>query len=255
MVITSWNVNGLRSTIKNGFDSLFYDKEHAVICLQEVKMAKELLNQSMFEPKKSYWNEAVKPGYSGVTTIVNDDIEVLSISSGIGDSELDDEGRVISLEFESFILINTYAPHSNRKLTRLDEKERFISKFNDFIKNMRSAGKPLIIVGDLNVAHKEIDLFNYKTNKKNAGFLPQERAWLDELISLGFVDAFRYLNSDQVVYSWWGFAHKLRERNIGWRIDYILVDEAIKDKIIECYYSTEQLGSDHCPVTIKLDLF
>ena len=217
-------------------------------------MQEDLLSESMFNPNYSYWNSALKPGYSGVTTIVNPNLNPISTIKGIGNKELDDEGRVLSIEFESFILVNTYAPHSNRQLLRLNEKETFMSTFIEFLKKIRLLDKPIIIAGDLNVAHQELDLFYYKSNQKNAGFLPQERQWMTDLLSMGFVDAFRFLYPDKIEYSWWGLAHNLRQRNIGWRIDYILVDSLLKDRIKDCYYSKEQFGSDHCPVTLEIDI-
>jgi exodeoxyribonuclease III len=252
--ITSWNVNGLRSIIKGKYDSWLYESEYDVICLQEVKMQEDLLTSSMFHSKSAYWNSAIKSGYSGVTTIVNPSLVPISISKGIGDSKLDNEGRVLTTEFKSFILVNVYAPHSHRKLLRLEEKEIFIRKFVFFISNLRKFNKPIIIVGDLNVAHQEIDVFHFKSNEKNAGFLPQERQWMTNLLSMGFVDAFRFLYPEKKEYSWWGLMHDLRERNIGWRIDYILVDNILKDKIKDCFYSKEQFGSDHCPVSIDIDI-
>jgi exodeoxyribonuclease III len=252
--ITSWNINGLRSIIKGKYDSFFYENEYNVICLQEVKMQEDLLTSSMFHPKDSYWNTAVKSGYSGVTTIVNPNLTPVSIKKGIGDIKLDNEGRVLTTEFELFILVNVYAPHSHRKLLRLDVKELFFQKFISFIHMLRESNKPIIIVGDLNVAHQEIDIFHYKVNNKNAGFLPQERQWMTDLLSMGFIDAFRYLYPENKEYSWWGLMHDLREKNIGWRIDYILVDTLLKDKIKDCFYSKEQFGSDHCPVSIDIDI-
>ena len=202
MKITSWNVNGLRSVIRAKHDTWLYESGHDIICLQEVKMQEDLLTDGMFYPNTSYWNSALKAGYSGVTTIINPRMTPLVIQKGISDYKLDEEGRVLTTEFEIFILVNTYAPHSHRKLLRLEEKERFILKFIKFIHKLRESNKPIIIVGDLNVAHQEIDLFNYKTNKKNAGFLPQERQWMTDLISMGFIDAFRFLNPEKKDYSW-----------------------------------------------------
>lgn len=217
-------------------------------------MHEDLLTNSMFYPHTAHWNSALKSGYSGVTTIINPSLTPLSIKKGIRDCKLDDEGRVLTTEFESFILVNTYAPHSHRKLLRLEEKERFMQIFIGFIQELRKLGKPIVIVGDLNAAHQEIDLFHYKNNKKNAGFLPQERQWMTDLLSMGFVDAFRFLYPENKEYSWWGQMYDLRGRNIGWRIDYVLVDNQLKTKIKNCFYSKDQLGSDHCPVSVDLDI-
>lgn len=254
MKITSWNINGLRSIIDNKEDAWFHDSEFDVICLQEVKMQEDMLTSMMYDPKSSYWNTAIKLGYSGVTTIVNPELPALKVIKGIGDTELDNEGRVITTEFDSFIIVNTYAPHSHRELKRLNVKEAFIKNFNKFIKDLKQLKKPLIIVGDLNVAHQEIDLFHHKNNKKNAGFLPQERQWMTDLLSMGFVDAFRFTHPEEKQYSWWGQMYDLRNRDIGWRIDYALVDNQLKNKIIDCYHLKDQLGSDHCPVILEIDI-
>ncbi len=253
MKIISWNVNGLQSVLnKNSLK--FLKEKNTIVCFQETKMQENLFSSSIFSSKITYWNFANKAGYSGVATAIDTNIQPISITKGIGDNELDKEGRVLTLEFESFVLVNTYAPHSHRKLLRLKEKERFMEKFLVFIKNIRKQNKPIIIVGDLNVAHQEIDLYHYKNNKKNAGFLPQERQWFDNILSLGFVDAFRYLYPNKKSYSWWGLAHNLRERDIGWRLDYILVDKSIKNTIKDCYYQKDQFGSDHCPIILEIDL-
>lgn len=254
MRIISWNVNGLRSTMKKGTKPFFTDSDCDIFCIQEIKMQEDLFSGLLFSPKVPYWNYALKRGYSGVATIIDKNINVISVKNGIGDRQLDGEGRVLTIEFDSFTLVNTYAPHSHRKLLRLEEKERFILKFCELILELRKLLKPIIIVGDLNVAHQEIDLYHYKANKNNAGFLPQERQWFTDLLSMGFVDAFRYLYPEKKEYSWWGLTHNLRERNIGWRIDYVLVDTLLKDKINDCYYSTGQIGSDHCPVIIDIDI-
>ena len=251
--IVSWNINGLNSALKQQQINWQYDSK-TIYCLQETKIQKTLLTDALFSSKVTYWNFAEKAGYSGVATVVDPNLRVLNIQKEIADEELDKEGRVLATEFESFILVNVYAPHSHRKLLRLEAKERFGAKFLLFIKKLQQFKKPIIIVGDLNVAHQEIDLHNYKNNKKNAGFLPQERKWFEQILALGFIDAFRYLYPDKREYSWWNVAHNARERNIGWRLDYILVDSELKDYIIDCRYITQQFGSDHCPVEIELSL-
>jgi exodeoxyribonuclease-3 len=253
MKIISWNVNGLQSILNKDLIR-FAEEKNTILCLQETKMQENLFANSIFPSKNTYWNYAKKAGYSGVATAIDMNMNPISIIKGIGDTELDKEGRVLTLEFESFILINTYAPHSHRKLLRLEAKELFMKKFLVFIANIRKLNKPIIIVGDLNVAHQEIDLYHYKNNKNNAGFLPQERQWFDDILSLGFIDIFRYLYPNKKSYSWWGLVHGLRERDIGWRLDYILVDESIKNKVEDCYYQKNQLGSDHCPVVLEIDV-
>jgi exodeoxyribonuclease-3 len=250
----SWNVNGLRSVLKGHGGAYLCEGCYDAMCLQEVKMQEDLLTNAMFHPNPSFWNVALKPGYSGVATILNTSLSPTSVIKGIGDRGLDSEGRVLTTECESFVLINTYAPHSHRQLLRLREKERFCVLYNDFVRGLRKLGKPIIIAGDLNAAHQEIDLYHYKANQKNAGFLPVERQWISDLLSIGFVDAFRLLYPEQRQYSWWGLVHNLRERNIGWRIDYILVDTSLKNRIKNCVYLAEQHGSDHCPVVVDIDI-
>ena len=252
--ITSWNCNGLRSIINGGYESFITDENNDIICLQEVKMHEDLLTSTLFYPKNTCWNCALKRGYSGVATVTKENIGIVSIKKGIDDCQLDTEGRVLTIECNAFILVNVYAPHSHRKLIRLKAKERFIRKFNGFIRALRYIGKPIIIAGDLNAAHQDIDIYHDKNNKKNAGFLPQERQWISDLISMGFVDAFRLIHPNKEQYSWWGLINNLRDRNIGWRIDYILVDLSLVNKIVDCYYSKEVEGSDHCPVTLEVDI-
>ena len=252
MKICSWNVNGLKSIINNEFGSFLRSNKIDVYCLQEVKMQEDLFSTEIFFPNKSFWNVAEKKGYSGVTTIVNPSLKVINNKKGIDSPSLDLEGRVLTTEFDKFILVNTYAPHSHRQLKRLEEKETFMKDFLVFIQTLKTRNKPIIITGDLNVAHHDIDLYNFKNNKKNAGFLPQERQWLSDLEEIGFIDIFRQLKPNEKQYSWWGFAHNLRERNIGWRIDYFLVENTLIDNVVDCYYLKNQLGSDHCPVILEI---
>jgi exodeoxyribonuclease III len=252
--IFSWNINGLRSTLNKGWDA-WRDDELSIICLQETRMQADLLTDHLFYPKLSYWNPAKQNGYSGVVTIVDQGLKPITVTNGIGDMALDREGRVIITEFSSMIVVNTYAPHSHRKLLRLPDKERFIVYFLKKIRSLRNLKKPVIITGDFNVAHQDLDLFHYKSNRKNAGFLPQERQFFSDLLALGFIDAFRFLYPERREYSWWAATDKLRQRDIGWRIDYILIDETLKDRIKDCRYLKYQEGSDHCPVTVDLDIW
>lgn len=254
MRISTWNVNGLRSTLKQGFDVWLSNSKNDIVCLQEVKMQESLLTNSWFQPYKTCWNGGTKPGYSGVATLVSPHISIVSVERGIGDAVTDAEGRVLLTEFESFILVNTYAPHSHRKLLRVSTKLHFCEQFLSYLQELRLRRKPLIIVGDLNVAHEEIDLSNPSANKRNAGFLPDERKWMTRLLEDGLVDAFRIFYKDSGHYTWWSVRKGVRERNIGWRIDYILVDKLLTRKVKTCFHSPEQLGSDHCPVTIEFDV-
>ncbi|UFZ02970.1 exodeoxyribonuclease III [Bradyrhizobium ontarionense] len=220
-----------------------------VVCLQEVKTEQDLLGNLWFPGYNAYWFEADRPGYSGVVSLVSTSITPLSISKGIGDSDIDREGRVLSIELDQFELINVYAPHSHRALTRLDFKMHFLRKLNEFILSRAERGKPIVIVGDLNVAHDERDVANFSSNRKNAGFLPQERQWLDDLLKNRFVDGFRFFCGEEGHYTWWSPIKGVRERNVGWRLDYILVDRKTIGALKSCFHSPEQRGSDHCPVT------
>jgi exodeoxyribonuclease III len=252
--ISTWNVNGLHSAVRNGFEDWLKKSENDIVCLQEVKIQENLLTKIWFYPLNTYWNCAEKAGYSGVATLVKPERQVLNVEYGIDDHILDKEGRVIVTEFDKFILINTYAPHSHRELLRVDEKERFCEKFLNLLGELRKRNKPLIVIGDLNVAHKEIDLKNFKSNKNNAGFLEMERDWMSKMLEDGLCDAFRLFHPDTDHYTWWSVRKGVRERNIGRRLDYILVDESIRDKVKGCFHSSDQLGSDHCPVTVDIAL-
>lgn len=254
MRISTWNVNGLRSAVKQGFEVWLSTSQSDIVCLQEVKMEEDLLTSSWFQSYKTYLNAATKRGYSGVATLVSPHLKLISLKCGIGDHVTDSEGRVLVTEFQSFILINAYAPHSHRKLTRLKIKLDFCDRFLSYLKVLRLSGKPLVIVGDLNVAHEEIDLSNPSGNKKNAGYLPEERKWMTSLLKEGIVDGFRLFCKDSGHYTWWSVRKGVRERNVGWRLDYILVDNILEQRVKACFHSPAQLGSDHCPVTIDLDV-
>jgi len=249
MKIATWNVNGLRSSVSAGFEGWLKETRNDIVCLQEAKTQEDLLSEVWFDGYRAYWNSAAKSGYSGVLTLVRSDLKVQSVERGIGDAALDAEGRVLSLGFDSFELINVYAPHSHRELKRLDAKLAFCRRFDEYVAEKRKTSKPLIIVGDLNVAHAERDVANWASNKKNAGFLPQEREWIDRLLAAGFVDGFRAFCADAGHYTWWSPIKGVKERNVGWRIDYVLVDASLRSRLQECYHSPEQSLSDHCPVT------
>lgn len=251
MKLISWNVNGLRAAINKGFNDFFDSINADVFCIQETKLQPE---QIKFEKEgyKQYWNSAVKKGYSG--TAVFTKIEPINVSYGIGIEEHDQEGRVITLEFEKFYLVNCYTPNSKRELERLDYRQVWEDNFREYLVKLNNT-KPVILCGDLNVAHKEIDLKNPSTNHHNAGFTDEEREKMTQLLNAGFVDSFRYKYPDKTgEYSWWSYMFHARENNAGWRIDYFIVSNKIKEKIIDAKIHQEVLGSDHCPVELEINI-
>ena len=249
MRIISWNVNGLRACVKKGFLDFYAKEENDIICLQEIKMLPEQATFSL-EGRHQFWNSASRKGYSGTATFSK--IEPISHHLGINIPQHDTEGRVLSLEFERFHLVNCYTPNSKHGLLRLDYRLEWEDAFAAYLKNLE-ATKPVVLVGDLNVAHKEIDLANPKTNTKNPGFTPQERGKLTALLDQGFVDTFRYLHPDRTqAYTWWSPMSNSRARNVGWRIDYVIVSKALAPNVAEAFILDDIHGSDHCPVGIKL---
>ena len=254
MKLATWNVNGLRSSVGAAFEQWLQRTRNDIVSLQEAKTQEDLLTSIWFPGYEAHWFPAQRYGYSGVVTLVRSGLKIIRLQRGIGNADVDIEGRVLSVEFEEFEVINTYAPHSHRELTRLDFKMSFCRHFTQYVSEKRRSSKPLIIVGDLNVAHQERDLTNWAANKKNAGFLPQERQWFSDLLNCGFVDAFREFCADAGHYTWWSPIKGVRERNVGWRIDYILVDERLKPNLRRCYHSPEERSSDHCPVTAEIEL-
>lgn len=252
MKLLSWNVNGIRAAHKGGLLKWFEDQKADVFCLQEIKAVPEQLEGSLLHPMgfHSYWHPAEKPGYSGVVTYSK--TEPLRVQVGIGDPEIDCEGRVLVLEFAHFALINTYFPNSQRDGKRLDYKLRFCKKILGFCEKMRKSGKNVVICGDFNIAHREIDLKNPKSNVKNAGFLPEERAWMDQFVAKGYVDIFRYFTPDPGHYTWWSYRPGVRDRNIGWRIDYHFVNDEFKGRVKKALHQPHIRGSDHCPVFLEL---
>ena len=251
MKLISWNVNGLRACLGKGFMDYFTAESADFFCLQETKMQPGQA-EIPAEGYHDYWNSAEKKGYSGTAILAK--AAPLSVSYGIGSELHDHEGRVITLEYENFYLVTVYTPNSQRELTRIMYRMCWEEDFRMYLKKL-DAVKPVIICGDMNVAHKEIDLKNPKTNTHNAGFTPQERACMTKLLESGFVDTFRYLYPGVTgAYSWWSYMFQARAKNAGWRIDYFLVSERIKDKITAARIDAHVTGSDHCPVVLEIDL-
>lgn len=248
MKFISWNVNGLRACVKKDFEASFHHLDADFFCLQETKMQAGQLDLQ-FEGYQSYWNYADKKGYSG--TAIYTKHEPLNVTYGLGIDEHDHEGRVITLEMDDFFLITVYVPNSQDELRRLDYRMQWEDDFRAYVKQL-DAIKPVIICGDLNVAHEEIDLKNPKTNRRNAGFTDEEREKMTTLLDKGFVDTFRHLYPEQVTYSWWSYRFRAREKNAGWRIDYFLISERLKERLVDAKIHTEILGSDHCPVELEL---
>ncbi len=255
MKLVSWNVNGLRAVINKGFKDFFKEIDADIFCMQETKMQENQLDDNIkeiFKGYNAYWNSAEKKGYSGTAIMTKS--KPLNVKYGIGIEEHDKEGRVITLEFEKFYMVNCYTPNSKRELERLDYRMIWEDAFRNYLLELNKE-KPVIICGDLNVAHKEIDLKNPKTNRRNAGFTDEERDKMTELLNAGFTDTFRYLYPDKTeAYTWWSYMFKAREKNAGWRIDYFIVSNDIKDKVKESYIYSEIMGSDHCPVGLDIEL-
>jgi len=251
MQFISWNVNGLRACMQKGFMDFFNSTNCDFFCLQETKLQEGQIVMDL-PNYQQYWNYAQKKGYSGTAIFAR--IEPLSVSTGIGVEELDDEGRVITLEYPNFYLVTCYTPNAQRGLARIEHRMRWEAAFADYLIKL-DAQKPVIICGDLNVAHHEIDLKNPNSNRGNAGFSDQERNCFTELLARGFTDTFRKLNPDTTgAYTWWSYMFNARQNNAGWRIDYFLVSDRIADKIIATPIYSNVLGSDHCPVGLELDL-
>ncbi|EAE6956602.1 exodeoxyribonuclease III [Listeria monocytogenes] len=251
MRLISWNVNGLRAAVKKGFLEYFEEVDADIFCLQETKLQEGQIELDL-PAYKDYWNYAVKKGYSG--TAIFTKVEPLSVQYGLGIPEHDTEGRVITLEFEEFFMVTVYTPNSQAELKRLDYRMTFEDAILEYVKNLDKT-KPVVLCGDLNVAHEEIDLKNPKTNRKNAGFSDEERAKFSSFLDAGFIDSFRYFYPDLTdAYSWWSYRMNARARNTGWRIDYFVVSERLKDKLVDAKIHADVLGSDHCPVELELNL-
>ena len=251
MKLISWNVNGLRACVQKGFLDIFKELNADMFCIQESKLQEGQISLEL-EGYHQYWNYAIKKGYSGTAIFTRR--EPMSVAYGIGIEEHDQEGRVITLEFAEFYLVTVYTPNSQSELARLDYRMRWEDAFLSYLKGLEEK-KPIVFCGDLNVAHKEIDLKNPKTNRKNAGFTDEERGKFSTLLGQGFIDTYRYFYPDQEgLYSWWSYRFQARKKNAGWRIDYFCVSESLKEKLVDAKIHTEIMGSDHCPVELDIDL-
>lgn len=249
--LISWNVNGLRACLKKGFRDYFESVDADFFCVQETKLQEGQIDLEL-EEYYQYWNYAMKKGYSGTAIFTKH--EPLDVSYGMGIAEHDQEGRVITLEYPDFYMVTVYTPNSQRGLARLSYRMEWENQFRSYLKALDEK-KPVIFCGDLNVAHKEIDLKNPKTNRKNAGFSDEERGKMTELLEAGFIDTYRSLYPDREdAYTWWSYMNKAREKNVGWRIDYFIVSESIKERIKNADIHSQVLGSDHCPVLLEIDI-
>jgi exodeoxyribonuclease III len=251
MKLISWNVNGIRACVQKGFLKYFKEVDADVFCIQESKLQEGQINLEL-EGYHQYWNHAEKKGYSG--TAIFSKVKPINCTYGINKEEHDKEGRVITLEYENFYFVTVYTPNSKQELERLEYRMEWENEFKVYLKGLDKI-KPVIMCGDLNVAHKEIDLKNPKTNLRNAGFTIEERSKFTELLEEGFIDTYRYFNPDKVgAYSWWSYRFNARANNTGWRIDYFCVSERIKDKLTSADIHPEVLGSDHCPVELVVSI-
>ena len=248
MKLVSWNVNGLRAVVGKGFAEIFSDFDADCFCLQETKLKAGQIDLE-FPGYESYWDYADKPGYAG--TAIYTRYHPLSVRTGIGIDEHDHEGRAVTLEFEDFFLVNTYVPNSQNELKRLDYRMRWEDDFRAYLKQLEKT-KPAVVCGDMNVAHEEIDLKNPSTNHFSAGFSDEERGKMSELLASGFIDSWRFQHPQEVKYSWWSYRMAARQRNVGWRIDYFLVSESLRDRILSTEIYDLIQGSDHCPVELVL---
>lgn len=249
MKLISWNVNGIRACVTKGFYDFFRNENADVFCIQESKMQEGQLEFEI-DDYYIYMNSAVKKGYSGVITFSK--TKPISVTKGIGIEEHDQEGRVLTCEYDDFYVVNCYTPNSKDGLLRLDYRMVWEDAFRNYLKELEK-NKPVILCGDLNVAHQEIDLKNPKTNRMNAGFTDQERSKMSELLKSGMIDTYRYFYPDKIEYSWWSYRFKAREKNAGWRIDYFITSDYLKDRLKDARIYTEVFGSDHCPVGLEIE--
>jgi len=250
--IVSWNVNGLRAIYRKGFADFIEQNNFGIICLQEIKASQEKIPEELIniEGYFSFFSPAQRPGYSGVA--VYSKIKPIKAVIGFGIQRFDDEGRVLMLDFKDFILFNTYMPNGGREMQRLNYKLDFYDSFLKYLKIFIREGRKIILTGDINTAHKAIDLARPKQNEKNTGFLPEERAWIDKLIASGFIDTFRLFNKEPCNYTWWDYKTRSRERNVGWRLDYFFATNNLMERLKNSEILFEVTGSDHCPVLIEV---
>ena len=251
MKLVSWNVNGIRACVKKGFMDYFNEVDADIFCIQESKLQEGQI-ELILEGYHQYWNYAIKKGYSGTAVFTKK--EPLSVRYGLGDDETEPEGRILTLEYEGFYLVNVYTPNSQRDLARLPYRLEWEERIREYLLGLDQI-KPVIMCGDLNVAHFDIDLKNAKSNRGNSGFTDEERGKMTRLLGSGFVDAFRYKYPEaEGAYTWWSYMAKVRERNIGWRIDYFIVSEKLKERILDSQIHCDIMGSDHCPVALELEM-
>ena len=260
ITLLSWNVNGIRAVSKKEiyqglkFTEWLHKTKPDILCLQETKAHPEQLEPKLISPQgyKSYWNSAEKKGYSGVVTYSK--LKPTKVNFSLNSNKFDSEGRVVETEYPDFVLFNVYFPNGKASDERLKYKMTFYDHFLDYINNLKEKGKSIIVCGDVNTAHKEIDLTHPKANEKISGFLPIERDWMDKFFSNGYVDTFRYFNKDPKNYTWWSMRTRARERNVGWRLDYFFVSDDLIEQVTDAYILSDIYGSDHCPVGLKLKL-
>ncbi len=252
--LISWNVNGIRAAQKKGFLDWLHSEKPDILCVQETKAHKEQLDSELADPDgyHSYFSSAVKKGYSGV--VIYSKKEPLSVKCGFGIEKFDSEGRTLIADYGDFVLFNIYFPNGKASKERLEYKMEFYDAFLEYADTLKGRGKKIIVCGDVNTAHKEIDLARPKENEKISGFLPQERAWIDKLLSHGYVDTFRAFNEDPENYSWWSMRTRARERNVGWRIDYFYASDNVMENITDAFMMPDVMGSDHCPIGIDMKI-
>ena len=253
MKCISWNVNGIRAAKRKGFLDWFGEQDADLVCLQEVKAVQDQLGDDLIHPLgyHSYWSCAERRGYSGV--VIYSRAEADRVHQGFGHPEFDKEGRVVAVDLGELTVVNAYFPHSRHDLSRLDYKMDFNNKLLEWLSGLAAQGRKLVLCGDYNVSHQDIDLTNYKANRKNPGFLPVERDWMDRFLAAGFRDVFRDAHPDESGHhTWWSNRKGVRERNVGWRIDYHCISESLADRVIDVGHQTEVLGSDHCPIYLQL---